>query len=182
MTVSNPASLSSANAEFGGNGSLSALVRGGSYVASNASSTISTTVVGLALSQFNGVTKPASATFSMPSNLTKVGTIGKPTTSTITMQSNCTYTSTAGQSGTWASPTQSYDVYVTAANFQNPTSNGSVQGTLNTWVTVNGQSWGVSIGLSGGGFGASVDLTFQFRITGQTAVLGSKTVYFEADN
>lgn len=58
MTVSNPATLSSANAEFSGNGSLSALVRGGSFVPSNASSAISTSVAGLALSQFNGVTKP----------------------------------------------------------------------------------------------------------------------------
>lgn len=60
MTVSNPATLSSANAEFSGNGTLTALVRGGSYVAIGNSSTIATSAGLLALSQFNGVTKVSS--------------------------------------------------------------------------------------------------------------------------
>ena len=55
MTVSNPATLSSVKANFGGPGNLAAYVRGGSYVPIGGPSSISTTVSGLALSQFNGV-------------------------------------------------------------------------------------------------------------------------------
>lgn len=61
MAVSNPASLSSVRAEFGGPGNLAAYVRGGAWVASNASATIATTVGALKLSQFNGVSKPSAA-------------------------------------------------------------------------------------------------------------------------
>lgn len=57
MTVSNPASFSSIKAEFAGSNNFSQYYRGGPYVNSAQSSTISTTANGLAMSQFNGVTK-----------------------------------------------------------------------------------------------------------------------------
>jgi len=58
MPVSNPAKLSSIKAEFGGPNNLSAYTRGGTYVPMNSPSQIKTTVNGLAISQFNGVSKP----------------------------------------------------------------------------------------------------------------------------
>jgi len=61
MPVSNPAKMSSIKAEFGGTNKLSDYRRGGTYVPSNSASTISTTVNGLAISQFSGVSKPAPA-------------------------------------------------------------------------------------------------------------------------
>ena len=85
MTVSNPATLSSANNEFGGNGTLSALVRGGSYVPSNASATIATAVGSLNLSQFNGVTKPLPAVGASisPTSISKSTTLrGTPSVQT----------------------------------------------------------------------------------------------------
>lgn len=62
MTVSNPASFSSIKAEFGGSNNFKDYYRGGPYVAIGASSAISTTAAGLAMSQFNGVTKPSAFT------------------------------------------------------------------------------------------------------------------------
>lgn len=61
MAVSNPASFSSIRAEFGGSTKFSDYYRGGPYVPLNAAASISTTAVGLALSQFNGVSKPSAA-------------------------------------------------------------------------------------------------------------------------
>lgn len=62
MTVSNPASFSSIKAEFGGSNNFSDYYRGGPYVSSAVSAAISTTIAGLAMSQFNGVSKPAGIT------------------------------------------------------------------------------------------------------------------------
>lgn len=56
-TVSNPASMSSVVATFGGPGNLTAYTRGGSYVPNVAmNNAIATTSGSLALSQFNGAT------------------------------------------------------------------------------------------------------------------------------
>jgi hypothetical protein len=95
VTVSNPAKLSSVKAEFGGPNNLTAYYRGGPYVPSDASSTISTTAAGLKLSQFNGVTKPAALTASAnPSSVSGSRTTGGTVNST---NSLC---SAAGTSGT----------------------------------------------------------------------------------
>lgn len=108
MTVSNPATLSSANTEFSGNGTLSALVRGGSYVSSSASSTISTTVSGLALSQFNGVTKPAVDTpLSINGKTYSAGMIVSSGSGTIGYQfttTNATWTVNLNRAGGTGSP------------------------------------------------------------------------------
>jgi hypothetical protein len=56
MAVTNPAKMSSIKTEFAGPNNFSLYVRGGSYVSASAPSQISTTAVGLAMSQFNGVT------------------------------------------------------------------------------------------------------------------------------
>lgn len=59
MTVSNPASFSSIKAEFGGSNNFKDYYRGGPYVPSSSPTQISTTADGLSMSQFNGVSKPA---------------------------------------------------------------------------------------------------------------------------
>jgi hypothetical protein len=174
MTVSNPASLSSATAEFSGPGSLSALVRGGSYVAAGASASISTAVAGLALSQFNGVTKPASVSFaSFPRSVSHQAVTGKPGGASLILNANGTYGGT--NSGTWVSPAGSYDVFVTA-------NNGNGSGTLNTWVNVAGQTWSVSIGAGSGGQSVQCTFTFQIRQTGTSTVLATITCSITSSN
>ena len=78
MAVSNPATFSSVRAEFGGSTKFSDYYRGGPYVPLNAAAGISTTAVGLALSQFNGVSKP-SATLSATANSISGGSSQKGT-------------------------------------------------------------------------------------------------------
>jgi len=54
MTIVAPVSMSQIKSEFGGPNNLAAYVRGGTYVPIGAKNTISTTVSGLAISQFLG--------------------------------------------------------------------------------------------------------------------------------
>lgn len=70
-TVSNPAKLSSIVSVYPGSNSLAAHVRGGSIVPMSASSAISTTVAGLEISQFNGVSSYTNVSASIsPTSLT----------------------------------------------------------------------------------------------------------------
>lgn len=76
MTVTAPVSLSKIVAEFGGPNNLSAYVRGGAYVPNTtANANVSTTVAGLAISQFLGATNyiPISVTVT-PSSVSKTNT------------------------------------------------------------------------------------------------------------
>lgn len=76
MTVTAPVSLTKIKAEFGGPNNLSAYIRGGSYVPNTtANANVSTTVAGLAISQFLGATNyvPVTASVSQTS-IAKSGT------------------------------------------------------------------------------------------------------------
>lgn len=159
MTVSNPASLSSANAEFGGNGTLSALVRGGAYVASNASATISTTVSGLALSQFNGVTKPSAAVSASVSPGSAGGTY--PNTNTSAGSGSVTVSASGGngsfsyswaiqagsQSGTGSITINSPSSASTSFSISGQSVNSQTSATAVCTVTSGGQSTQVFVNL-----------------------------------
>lgn len=97
-TVTNPASLSSVMTVFSGPGNLAAMYKGGSYVPSNTSGSISTTASGLALSQFNGVSYPSAAlTASVsPSFLSGQTTSNIGQTHTVTTNSAASVTASGG--------------------------------------------------------------------------------------
>lgn len=147
-TVSNPATLSSVISVFGNNGSptnLAAYVRGGSYVPSSASSTISTTAAGLALSQFNGVAYPATLTASISPTFWASQPVSTPQTVT-SASITCAVT---GSTGT---VTYQWSVSSTYITINNPTSsittfsanlnstNGTIIGVATCTITNNGQN------------------------------------------
>jgi len=94
-TVSNPATLSSIKAVFGGTGKLSDYVKGGAYVSSSNPAPISTTVAGLRLSQFNGASASVALTATVsPTSVS--GSYGGPTGSVGSATSNSAAVSPAG--------------------------------------------------------------------------------------
>ncbi len=128
-TVSNPATMSSVAVVFGGPGNLAAYVRGGTYVPIGASSTISTTVAGLRLSQFNGVTNsPAMTAAASPTSVS--ASTAAPATIT-------TGSSTATPTGGTAPYTYlwSYNSGDTTVSI-----NGATTATASFTATVNGTS------------------------------------------
>lgn len=105
MAVTAPVSLSKIKAEFVGPNNLSAYVRGGSYVPNiSANAAISTTVSGLALSQFLNTVKYSPIT--IPVNWGSTGTTGSVSSSSqgliVPMGSGTIRTQVTVQTGTTA--------------------------------------------------------------------------------
>lgn len=158
-TVTNPAKLTSVISVFGASGSpanLAAYYRGGARVPSGNSSAISTTAVGLALSQFNGVTAVASLTASAsPSSITGSAT-GLPTSHSVT--TNATTVTASGGNGTFA---HSWSL-VSSSNVTSPVVNtagasASVTGTVSDGVTGTGT---IRDTVTSGGSTYQVNVTF----------------------
>lgn len=140
--VSNPASLSSVIAAFGGGSELSQFVRGGAYVPNVAYyNGVSASTSGLALSQFDGLFNPVGASLN---TTTAIGSDTESTTTGTPISNTVTATGSGGSGSytfSWAVTTTG-STTVTAQNasaattaFQSNMFNGSSGSTVTTTGT-----------------------------------------------
>jgi len=190
MAVSNPATMSSIKSEFGGPNNLSAYVRGGTYVPMNAANQISTTVSGLAVSQFSGVIKPVSVYLTKQTiHANSSGLGGNPLYANLYLKPNGKY-QTGGlywdlEYGV-GFDTVSLEYKIKSINAEtSPGTNFSPQATTN-WLPFTSEKSFSAKGKSKTGPSPpfdeippgsySANWTVGFRVTGQTSEIGTLTI------
>lgn len=167
MAVTAPVSLSGIVAEFGGPGNLAAYIRGGGYVPNiPANAAISTTVEGLAMSQFEGAVNSVPLSGSIAPLLgieQDLANPRPPSTSTVYAGGSATV---SGGSGNY---TYSWAVTSGEANISGGTAGKGVTiyATVHNWGIVSGN---IRCIVSDGSSSITLTTTYSLRYEGGTPI------------